>query len=180
MTEATRTLLQVFSDASRVALGHGLLLLLTLVLMANWVLPYFSVLKPQLILVAIFYWSLYRPTLMPPWLVFAVGLALDLIHPVMPLGTHAFSYLLIAGSLRPRRRMLMGQPFMMIWVAFMVVVAADLIIKTLALLALAGVGVNVATILINGLSTILAFPVLLMMFVWIHRLLPASRGLIAN
>lgn len=180
MTEATRTIFSVLNDALRVAAVYALLLLLTLILMTNWALPYFSVLKPQIVLVAVFYWTLYRPILMPPWMIFIVALFLDAATPGLPMGTHAFSYLLVAGLLKPRRRMLMGQPFMMVWVVFIAAMAVDMMIKCLALAMLGSGGLNVTTIVINALATILAFPLLLLLLVSIHRLLPPSRGMIAT
>jgi rod shape-determining protein MreD len=180
MTETSKTIFEVLIDAARVALVYVLLAFLTVILMANWVLPYFTVLKPQIVLVAVFYWTLYRPTLMPPWLIFLVGLGLDALNPVIPFGTHAFSYLLIAGLLKPRRRMLMGQPFMMVWVGFIVAILIDLLIKSLSLVTLGQIQINTTTVIINALSTTLAFPLLLVLFVWVHRLLPTSRGMIAN
>jgi rod shape-determining protein MreD len=180
MTDATRTFFQVLNDAVRVAAVYVVLILLTLILMANWALPYFSVLKPQIVLVVVFYWTLYRPTLMPPWMIFVVGLFLDAATPGVPMGTHACSYLLIAGLLKPRRRMLMGQPFMMIWAVFIAAMVVDLLIKCLAILAMGAGGLNVVTIVINALSTVLAFPVLLLFLVSVHRLLPPSRGMIST
>lgn len=180
MTDTTRTLFQILTDGLRVLLAHGVVLFLVLVLMANWVLPYFSVLKPQIVLIAVFYWTLYRPTLMPPWLIFVFGLMLDCMNPVMPLGLHGFTYLLIAGLLKPRRRMLMGQPFMMVWVAFIVVMMTDIVIKCLALWLFSPYQIQAGVIVLNGITTILLFPVLLMVMVSVHRVLPQSRGLIAN
>lgn len=180
MTDATRTLLQILNDAMRVSLVYVILAFLTLLLMANWVLPYFNVLKPQIVLVAVFYWTLYRPTLMPPWIILAIGLILDAMNPAMPMGTHAFSYLLIAGLLKPRRRMLMGQPFMMVWVAFIAVVITDMVLKCLTIGLFGQIHINLGTIVINALATTLLFPILLLALVSVHRLLPASRGMIAT
>lgn len=180
MTEATRNMLQVCLDLLRIVMVYGVFTVLLLLLMANWALPYFNVLKPQIVLVAIFYWTLYRPTLMPPWAVFIAGLLLDAMNPVMPMGTHALSYLLIIGLLRPRRRMLMGQPFMMIWVAFIAAIIIDMTIKIFVLSAMTNTALNVPTILLNALVTTLAFPLVLMVLVWVHRLLPVTRGMIAS
>lgn len=180
MTEATRTLMQICLDLVRVFLVYGVFICLIFLLMANWALPYFSVLKPQIVLVAVFYWTLYRPTLMPPWVVFTTGLLLDSMNPVMPIGTHALSYLLIAGLLKPRRRMLMGQPFMMIWVAFIAVAVMDMVIKMTVIEVFTTISVNTMTVMLNGLVTTLFFPLVLMVLVWVHRMLPVSRGMIAT
>ncbi len=180
MTEVTRTLMQVLTDMMRVMGIYIILILLTLFMMSNWVLPYFSVLKPQIILIIIFYWTLYRPGMMPYWVIFLAGLLLDIANPILPLGTHAFSYLLIAGILRPRRRMLMGQPFVMVWITFIGTMIIDMILKMIILAFASSVSLNQMTIGINGLATILFFPLGLLMLVGLHRLLPPSRGMISS
>ena len=179
MTEATRTLIQALNEAWRVALIYVLILFLLLVMMSNWVLPYFSVLKPQLMLVAVFYWTLYRPGIMPSWVVFILGLILDLANPVLPLGTHAFSYLLVVGLLRPRRRMLMGQSFMIVWVAFVIAVLLDLGVSTLMLSMGTSASIPGSVLSVHAIATILAFPLILTILVGLHRLLPPGRGMIA-
>jgi rod shape-determining protein MreD len=180
MTDTSRNFMQMILDGARVLIAHGIVAMLVLVLMANWVLPYFAVLKPQIVLVAVFYWMLYRPTMMPPWLIFCVGVLLDCMNPVMPLGLHGFSYLLIAGLLKPRRRMLMGQPFMMVWVAFIVVMMTDIFIKCLVLWMFSPYDIQAGVVVLNGVVTILLFPVVLMFMVNVHRILPHGRGLISN
>ncbi len=42
-------------------------------------LPYFGDVRPLLILIAVFYWSIFWPELMPAILVFAIGLGFDLL-----------------------------------------------------------------------------------------------------
>ncbi len=180
MTDVSRTLMQVFSDIFRIFGVYLLLFLLALFMMANWVLPYFMVMKPQIILIVVFYWTLYRPGMMPYWVIFLTGILLDLTNPVLPLGTHAFSYLLIAGILRPRRRMLMGQSFMMVWMTFIVAVILDMVMTVLILSVVSYASLNQMTIGINGLATILFFPLGLMIMVGLHRLLPPTRGMISS
>ncbi|MBF0455230.1 MAG: rod shape-determining protein MreD [Magnetococcales bacterium] len=53
-----------------------------------------SVLRPDLVLIALFYWRLYRSDLCGPVLAFAVGLLLDLLSG-MPLGLNGFSKVVI-------------------------------------------------------------------------------------
>lgn len=180
MTDVSKTLMQVFTDILRVFGVYLILILLALFMMANWVLPYFMVIKPQIILIVVFYWTLYRPGMMPYWVIFLTGLLLDLTNPVLPLGTHAFSYLLIAGILRPRRRMLMGQSFMMVWVTFIVAVIVDMGVMVAVLGFVSYGSLSQMTIGINALATILSFPLGLMMMVGLHRLLPPSRGMISS
>ena len=75
--------------------------------------------KAPLFLMAIYYWAIYRPTLMPAWLVFIAGILLDLLSGV-PVGLNTIVFMLIQWSVRDQRRFLMGQNFLMIWIGFVV------------------------------------------------------------
>lgn len=180
MTETTISLFRLFLYAVRVTLAYAVFIFLVLVLMSNWALPYFITLKPQLLLIVIFYWTIYRPTLMPPWVILAGGLFLDLMNPVMPIGTHAVSYLLIASILKPRRRFMIGQSFMVVWAVFVLAVAVDMIFKWLVLEILTTTRLDLPTIFLNGFVTVLAFPLLVLVLVSVHRFLPSGRGMITQ
>ena len=178
MTEQTRTFLQILSDMLATFAVYGVMILLLLTLMANWSLPYFSVMKPQLFLIAVFYWTLYRPRFLPAPMIFVAGLLLDLMTPAVPMGTHAFSYLLIAGLMRPRRRMIMGQPFIAVWIWFALAAFIDLVVKVLIIGALSPTPIQIWTLALAAFVTVLSFPLLLMVFVLLQRLLPATRSLV--
>ena len=180
MTETTQSILQIMLDALRIMLAYGVFLLLLLLMMSNWAMPYFNVLKPQLVLVLVYYWTLYRPTLMPPWVIFVAGILLDLTTPVLPIGTHAASYLLISAILKPRRRMMMGQSFIVVWAGFVVATLMDLLLKWLLINLFSASSLDFQTMLLNGLMTVLSFPLLVMVLVTVHRLLPPGRGMIAR
>ena len=180
MTDATLTIIQMVSYAARIMLAYAVFILLAVLMMSNWALPYFSILKPQLLLIIVFYWTLYRPTLMPPPVILIAGILLDAMNPMMPIGTHAASYLLIAGILKPRRRSLMGQPFVVVWVGFAVAAVIDLLFKWLMLSVLTPADLTLGTILFNGFITVLAFPLVVMVLTLVHRMLPAGRGMITR
>ena len=55
--------------------------------------PLSAFFKAPFLLMAIYYWSIYRPTLLPPLLVFFAGLALDFLTG-MPPGLSAVLFLL--------------------------------------------------------------------------------------
>ena len=180
MTETTTTIFQLVFHVLRVMLAYAVFVLLLLILMSNWALPYFMALKPQLLLIVIFYWTLYRPTLMPPWVILAGGVFLDLMSPVVPMGAHAASYLLIASILKPRRRFMMGQSFMVVWAVFVMAVIMDMIFKWLVVTIFTPSQIDITILALNGFVTVLAFPLIVLVLVGVHRLLPAGRGLITQ
>lgn len=79
----------------------------------------FSVTLP-ITLMVIYYWSIYRPTLIPPVLVFILGILLDLVGS-LPIGLSAFLFLFVRHVISDQRLFLTGQPFFMIWLGFFVV-----------------------------------------------------------
>lgn len=56
--------------------------------------PAWTVLRPDLAIIALYYWRLYRPDRAGPGLAFAAGMAVDVVSGVH-LGVNAFSYLVL-------------------------------------------------------------------------------------
>lgn len=79
--------------------------------------PLAVVLRAPFVLMALYYWSIYRPTLIPVWLVFAAGLALDLLTGA-PAGLNALTFVICRILIFDQRRFLMAQNFLMIWLGF--------------------------------------------------------------
>lgn len=80
------------------------------------------------VLMCVYYWSVYRPTMIPPFLVFSAGLYFDLLSG-MPLGLNAFIFLLVRHFVKEQRLFLTSQTFIVIWLGFMVVSAACLSVQ---------------------------------------------------
>lgn len=74
------------------------------------------------LLMGIYYWSAYRPTLVPLWLVFILGIMLDLLSGA-PVGLNAFVLVAARWLVTDQRLFLMGQPFMIVWLGFIIVCA---------------------------------------------------------
>lgn len=70
-----------------------------------------------LIMMAIYYWSIYRPMLIPPILVFIIGVCFDVLS-VWPIGISALIFLLLRQSVTRQRLFLTGQPFTVVWLGF--------------------------------------------------------------
>jgi rod shape-determining protein MreD len=73
--------------------------------------------KAPLFLMGIYYWAMYRPTLMPAWVIFLAGCLMDLLSG-LPIGLNALVFLVFQWVVTDQRRFLMGQNFIMIWFAF--------------------------------------------------------------
>ncbi|MBI0433992.1 rod shape-determining protein MreD [Roseomonas sp. KE0001] len=72
---------------------------------------------PAVALGCVFFWSLFRPAVMPPPACFALGLLQDLLG-FAPLGIGVLTLLLTHGTVLRLRRLLARQPFALVWLAF--------------------------------------------------------------
>lgn len=146
-----------------------LLLLLTLNLMALPV-PYAGSVKPMLVMMAVYYWAIYRPTLVPPWLCFAVGLTMDMLSG-MPPGVNAFILVALQWVVRDQRRFLMGQPFITTWAVFGLIMAAVAFAEWV-LFGLARGWTPAMPVVAAVLLSLFLFPLVSLLLVFTHRLLP--------
>jgi rod shape-determining protein MreD len=77
--------------------------------------PYFGVM-------AVYYWSLYHPRLMPSWYVFAAGLLHDALSGAPP-GLMALTLLLVREFGNSQRQLLLSGSFLQIWLGFFLAAA---------------------------------------------------------
>ncbi len=147
-------------------------LLLVLVAILPLPVPYYSVVAPALPLMAVYYWSVYRPDLMPHVAVFIIGLLVD-IFAGTPIGVNALVLLLVQVVVAAQRRFLVGKSFWMLWLGFLLVAPGALALTWLLISALAWTLVAPVAILFQLLVTMGVFP----WFAWL--LLKAQRNLLA-
>jgi rod shape-determining protein MreD len=80
-------------------------------------IPGYAALTPAFTLMAVYHWTIYRPNLLPPVVLFLVGLAQDLLSGAPP-GTTSLILLLVRVSLLPHRRHFVDPPFPFVWAGF--------------------------------------------------------------
>ena len=123
---------------------------------------------------AVYYWSIYRPTLMPPFLCFSVGLLLDILSG-LPLGINAIIFTLVQWIVRDQRKFLMAQAYITTWAVF-ILVAAGAIFLQWGLYGLVSLQWSpVMPVLVSIAATILLFPVVTFLLILSHRILPVSK-----
>ena len=100
--------------------------LVTLLAVLITVLPlgvsFAAVVTPFLSLMAVYYWSIYRPDLLPPAAVFAIGVLQDILTGG-PVGLLALVLLLVQALAVSQRRILLGQAFSVEWAGLLLVAA---------------------------------------------------------
>ena len=92
--------------------------------------PFFAVVTPFLPLMAVYYWSIYRPDLLPPAAVFAIGVLQDILTG-SPVGLVALVLLLVQALAVSQRRILLGQAFLVEWSGFLLVAAGAALVSWL-------------------------------------------------
>jgi rod shape-determining protein MreD len=80
-------------------------------------IPGYAALTPAFILMAVYHWTIYRPDLLPPGAVLAVGLAQDLLTGD-PVGINALLLLLARGAVLRQRRHFVNRTFPFVWTGF--------------------------------------------------------------
>lgn len=82
-------------------------------------IPALSRVVPLLPLMAVYHWGIFRPTLLPVFAVFGIGLLHDLIAGY-PLGVHALVFVTVSGIVISQRRFIVGKSFAVYWLGFAV------------------------------------------------------------
>jgi rod shape-determining protein MreD len=82
--------------------------------------PGLAMIGPTLTLMAVYYWSIFAPVLLPPPAVFVVGLIQDVLGGG-PIGLNAVVLLAVHGLLVNQRRVFIARAFPMAWFGFSMV-----------------------------------------------------------
>jgi len=122
-------------------------------------IPYSVAIAPSLPLIAVYYWVVLRPELMPRAAVFAIGLIHDALTGV-PLGVNALLLLLAHAILMSQRRYLVGKSFWLFWLGFVILAPAAAALNWVLMSILRGALVAPEATLFNLLMTIAVFPLL--------------------
>jgi len=89
--------------------------------------PGYAALTPAFTLMAIYHWTIYRPDLLPPIGLFAVGLAEDLLAGAS-IGIGALVLLLARAAVLRYRRYFINRTFPFVWTGFTLLSAAAMLV----------------------------------------------------
>jgi rod shape-determining protein MreD len=84
--------------------------------------PGYAALTPAFTLMAVYHWTIYRPDLLPPTGVFAIGLAQDLLSGA-PVGVGALVLLFARAAVLRGRRYFINRTFPFVWTGFALLAA---------------------------------------------------------
>jgi rod shape-determining protein MreD len=88
--------------------------------------PGYAALTPAFTLMAVYHWTIYRPDLLPPIGIFAVGLTQDLLSG-SPVGVGALVLLLARAAVLRTRRYFINRTFPFVWTGFALLGAAAML-----------------------------------------------------
>lgn len=131
---------------------------------------------PALTLMSVYYWTIYRPDLLPPPAIFAIGVLEDLASGAT-LGGTALVLLGAYALVLNQRRLFLGKPFALTWVGFIMVAALAAFVSwgVTSLLAFKFLRASEPMLRFGATSTM--FPLLVWFFIRTHRrVLPALPG----
>jgi len=142
--------------------------LLIMVGAVNFRIPGLTSFIPLFGAAAVFYWGVYRPDLLPKWLVFVIGFFQDSLYGYPP-GVSSLTYLLLWWVVVSQRRYLVKEPFWVLWTGF-VLVAGLLVFSNWVIMSLYfGQLFLTETIVMQYVFTVLAYPFIHLLFSTIHR-----------
>jgi rod shape-determining protein MreD len=133
--------------------------------------PALQSVTPSLPLIAMFYWTLHRPDLMPPFAAFAIGMLQDVLTG-LPIGVSAIVLLAVHATVETQRRFFEDKSFGIVWLGFSCVALGAIALGWLLTCAYNGVLVTPLRIIVQVLMTVGCFPLLCRALCRCHRALP--------
>lgn len=127
--------------------------------------------KIPFFLIAMYYWAVYRPRLILPWLAFLCGFLIDVLAN-FPLGLNALLYIAVHALIVGQRRLLITQNFFIVWAGFALVILLVLGVQWGFMGFLAGRYVSIYALLLDAGISILAYPFVAMILSIPHKFLP--------
>jgi rod shape-determining protein MreD len=122
-------------------------------------LPAYSSVTPSFMVMAVYFWTLYRPDLMPLSAVFVIGLLQDLLTGGI-LGVSPLVLLTLSVATSSQRRFLSGGLFVTVWAGFVVNAAGAAILAWLLNTLAAGALYDPRPALFQYLFTVGLYPTL--------------------
>lgn len=157
------TVWQRLDLAGRALSPFAMTFLLVVVSAAPLRSPDVAPVMPALAVTAVYYWTVFRPDLMPVWAVFLIGLFQDLLLGA-PLGVGVLSLLLVHLAIAAMRRFFANASFIMLWLAFAVIAAGLSLLSWLLASLLLGHLLAVGPVVLQYATTIAAYPCLAWLF----------------
>ena len=117
-------------EFAQLLLPIGLLATLLIANTINTPLTPHTALRIPFFMMAIYYWALFHPLLIPGWVAFCAGIIIDLFT-LAPLGLSALIFTGLQKLLITQRHYIINQPFWIIWLIFTLLYALTVAFSSL-------------------------------------------------
>jgi len=131
--------------------------------------PGLAVATPTVALMAVYYWTVYRPDLMPPSAIFVIGVMLDLLNGTPYIGLSSLTFLVLRSLILVFRGRAANQDFALIWAGFLAAAAVAMGLQWLATCVLSRTPLAARPFMFQGLVTVAAFPIADYLLAQLHR-----------
>jgi rod shape-determining protein MreD len=122
-------------------------------------LPNWSAVEPLLPLVAVYYWSLYRPDLLPASLAFGLGVVNDVVTGGA-IGVSSLVFILVRAMTTSNQRFFHGKSFFVVWSGFGLVGGGAVLLQWLLVSLLFAHFPAPRPMLVELAMTLLSYPLL--------------------
>lgn len=136
-------------------------------------LPEFGAVTPVLSLAAIYFFAIYRPSILPAPAVFGIGLFQDALLG-LPFGLSALVLLGVYGVIVSQRNAFRGRPFLIAWAGFAVVMPVAMAATWAIVSLLSGTFVPPLAAIFQALITVAVYPLVNVVLAALARLLPGA------
>ncbi len=143
--------------------------IMTMILLAlPGILPFQPALRASIVVISVFFWSLYRPASLPAPVILLIGLLLGLLGG-SPLGLWAVLLLLEHGAVLRLRRRLMAWSFSRVWLIFTIMSLGIGAMQWLARCLLALTALPVSPIALETCAMVLLYPLVASLLARMHH-----------
>jgi rod shape-determining protein MreD len=133
----------------------------------------YSAVVPMLALASVFFWAIHHPRLLPPAVVFAIGLLQDILTGAL-VGSGAVVLLLVYWIVVDQRILFYNKSFLMVWWGFLVVAIGAGFLTWAFASIFGGQLLPYSAAVFQVLATVALYPLLTWILHGVHRLLPAE------
>lgn len=168
MTAAILTRLDLWA---RRLIPAGLSVIFVLVTVVPLPIPGYATIVPMLVLASVFFWAIHHPGLLPPVVVFAIGLLQDILSGAL-MGSSTVVFLLVYGVIVSQRTVFLNKSFLVVWFGFMMVTLGAGTLSWCFASAFSGQLISSQAMLFKVLVTMAIYPLLTWVFHGVHKLLP--------
>jgi len=159
-----------FIDLIKLSVIHVIALFFILLNLMEYDFLFQTQITPFFILMVIFFWGIYQPTLFHPAYIFLIGVIYDVFFN-LHLGLHAFIFLFLYLIISSQRLFLLGQNYLIIYLLFILTALGVYMLELAVYYITTGAAQDYKTSLYNLSFTILLFPIFNFFHVFLRKTL---------